>query len=161
MPPAPRRSSTLYLPSTSSPIGRLTRRNHTSTLATTSMNRGLFPTTRRSIVLALASDDSAERTRAFDALVAIYWKPLYKYARFAHQRAAADAEDVTQSFLAKAFERNSLATSDAGKASFRTFLRLLFDRHIANELKSATRQKRGGDQAHLDFASAEAEVARD
>jgi RNA polymerase sigma factor (sigma-70 family) len=125
------------------------------------MNRGLFPTTRRSIVLALASDDSAERTRAFDALVAIYWKPLYKYARLAHQRSADDAADLTQSFLAQAFEKNSLATYDAAKASFRTFLRMLFDRRIANELKSAARKKRGGDQSHLDFASAEAEVARE
>src|SRR5579872_3464040 len=130
-------------------------------LATTSMNRGLFPTTRRSIVLALASDDSAERTRAFDALVAIYWKPLYKYARLAHHAAADEAEDSTQSFLARAFEKNSLAAYDPEKASFRTFLRLLFDRHVANESKSATRKKRGGDQTHLDFASAEAEVARE
>ena len=106
------------------------------------MNRGLFPTTRRSIVLALASDDSAERTRAFDALVAIYWKPLYKYARFAHQRSAGDAEDLKQSFLAKAFEKNSLAVYDAEKASFRTFLRMIFDRHIVNEIKTATRRKR-------------------
>ncbi|HEY6842898.1 MAG TPA: hypothetical protein VI391_01930, partial [Thermoanaerobaculia bacterium] len=50
---------------------------------------------------------------------------------------------------------------DAEKASFRTFLRMLFDRRIANELKSATRQKRGGGEKHLDFASAEAEVARE
>ena len=112
-------------------------------------------------MLALASDDSAERTRAFDALVAIYWKPLYKYARLAHERTTHEAEDSTQSFLARAFEKNSLASYDPDKASFRTFLRLLFDRHIANESKSATRKKRGGDQTHLDFTSAEAEVARE
>ncbi|MGH8565832.1 MAG: hypothetical protein ACREXW_17765 [Gammaproteobacteria bacterium] len=42
-----------------------------------------FPTTRRSIVLALSSDDAAARTRAFDTLVA-----LYKYARVAWRRSA-------------------------------------------------------------------------
>src|SRR5258708_40368361 len=34
------------------------------------MPGSLFPTTRRSVVLALASDDDAERSRAFDAMVA-------------------------------------------------------------------------------------------
>ena len=77
------------------------------------MSGGVFPTTRSSVVLALASDDAAVRTRAFDALVAIYWKPLYKYARFAHGRSAQDAEDCTQSFLARAFEKSSLAAYDA------------------------------------------------
>lgn len=125
------------------------------------MPGSLFPTTRRSVVLALASDDAVERTRAFDALVAIYWKPLYKYARVAHRRATADAEDLTQSFLARAFEKNALASYDAEKASFRTFLRTLFDRHAANEVKAASRQKRGGGEWHLEFDVAEAEIARE
>jgi len=123
------------------------------------MRGSLFPTTRRSVVLALASDDAADRTRAFDALVSIYWKPLYKYVRIAHHRVANDAEDLTQAFLARAFERNALSSYDPEKASFRTFLRTLFDRHIANELKAAARQKRGGGELHLDFAAAEVELA--
>jgi RNA polymerase sigma-70 factor (ECF subfamily) len=122
------------------------------------MPGSLFPTTRRSVVLALASDDAAERSRAFDALVAIYWKPLYKYARVAHQRDVSDAEDLTQSFLASAFEKNALASYDATRATFRTFLRVLFDRYIANEVKAASRLKRGGD---LNFVSAEDEIARE
>jgi RNA polymerase sigma factor (sigma-70 family) len=122
------------------------------------MATSLFPTTRRSVIVALSSDDVAERTRAFDTLVALYWKPLYKYARVAHRRDAADAEDATQSFLARAFERNALAVYDSAKASFRTFLRTLFDRHIANDVKAAQRIKRGGG---LDFRSAEDEIERE
>jgi RNA polymerase sigma-70 factor (ECF subfamily) len=125
------------------------------------MPGSLFPTTRRSVVLALASDDAVERARAFDALVAIYWKPLYKYLRVAHAQAARNAEDLTQSFLLRTFERNALASYDTEKASFRTFLRTLFDRHIANELKAASRQKRGGGEIHLDFTLAEEELARE
>src|SRR6266550_3818095 len=120
-----------------------------------------FPTTRPSVVLALASHDASERARAFDTLTSLYWKPLYKYARVSHGRNAEDAEDLTQSFLARAFERNALAEYDSEKASFRTFLRLLFDRHAANEWKSAQRIKRGGGAMHHDFASAEAEIARE
>lgn len=122
------------------------------------MATSLFPTTRRSVIVALTSDDAAERTRAFDTLVALYWKPLYKYARVAHSRDAADAEDATQSFLARMFERNALATYDVAKASFRTFLRTLFDRHIANEVKASQRIKRGG---ALDFRAAEDEIERE
>ena len=125
------------------------------------MPGSLFPTTRRSVVFALASENATERSVAFDALVVIYWKPLYKYVRVAHSHAASAAEDLIQSFLASAFEKNALATYDAGKASFRTFLRMLFDRHIANELKAASRQKRGGGELHLDFTVAEQEIARE
>jgi len=121
----------------------------------------LFPTTRRSVVRALASSDAAERTRAFDTLVACYWKPLYKYARVAWKKSREDAEDLTQSFFTRAFEKESLAAYDASKASFRTFLRLLFDRHVANVRKAGHRQKRGGAEVHLDFASAEAEIGKD
>lgn len=120
-----------------------------------------FPTTRRSVVLALASADAAERTRAFDTLVACYWKPLYKYARVAWSRKREDAEDLTQSFFTRAFEKESLASYDPTKASFRTFLRLLFDRHVANEWKAGQRIKRGGGEVHLDFDAAEAEIGRD
>jgi RNA polymerase sigma factor (sigma-70 family) len=120
-----------------------------------------FPTTRRSVVLALASADAAERTRAFDTLVSCYWKPLYKYARVAWSRKREDAEDLTQSFFTRAFEKESLATYDPAKASFRTFLRLLFDRHVSNEWKAGQRIKRGGGEVHLDFDAAEAEIGRD
>jgi len=121
----------------------------------------MFPTTRRSVIAALASDDDDQRRRAFDTFVALYWKPLYKYLRVARGRDAEDAEDLTQSFLAKCFESGSLSAYDAAKASFRTFLRLLFDRFVANELKASLRQKRGGGRVQLDFLNAETEVARE
>ena len=120
-----------------------------------------FPTTRRSVIVALASADAAERERAFDTLVACYWKPLYKYARVAFRRAREDAEDLTQGFFVRAFEKESLAAYDASKASFRTFLRLLFDRFASNEWKAEQALKRGGGEVHLDFDSAEAEIGRE
>ena len=91
---------------------------------------------------ALASENQAERTRAFDSVTQIYWTPLFRYAQIAHHRT--DADDLTQAFLAGAFERESLATYDPSKASFRTFLRTLFDRFIANDVRAASRLKRGG-----------------
>jgi RNA polymerase sigma factor (sigma-70 family) len=120
-----------------------------------------FPTTRRSVIVALASADAAERSRAFGTLVACYWKPLYKYARVAWRRSREDAEDLTQSFFVRALEKESLATYDAAKASFRTFLRLLFDRFASNEWKAEHAIKRGGGEVHLDFQSAEEEISRE
>jgi RNA polymerase sigma factor (sigma-70 family) len=129
-----------------------------ATLVRVSMSIAPFPTTRRSVVLALASTDAAERSRAFDTLVACYWRPLFKYARVAWRKTREDAEDLTQSFFARAFEKESLAAYDPHKASFRTFLRLLFERHAANDWKAGQRIKRGGAEVHLDFESAETEV---
>jgi RNA polymerase sigma factor (sigma-70 family) len=124
------------------------------------MSLAPFPTTRRSVVLALSSADAAERSRAFDVLVGCYWRPLYKYARVAWRRSREDAEDLTQAFFTRAFEKESLASYDAAKASFRTFLRLLFDRFVSNEWKAGQRIKRGGGEVHLDFDSAEAEIGK-
>src|SRR5712691_2673200 len=118
----------------------------------------LFPTTRRSVVQALRSDDSQERTRAFDTLVAIYWKPLYKFARMTWRRSPEDAEDLTQAFFARMYERESLAGFDPRKAAFRTYLRTLFERYAANETKATQRLKRGGAATTLDFDEAEAEL---
>ncbi|HEX7155063.1 MAG TPA: sigma-70 family RNA polymerase sigma factor [Thermoanaerobaculia bacterium] len=120
-----------------------------------------FPTTRRSIIVALSSSDADVRERAFDTLVALYWKPLYKYARIAWRRSREDAEDLAQSFFARAFEKETLAAYDAKQAGFRTFLRLLFDRYASNEHKAEQRLKRGGGSVHLDFDAAEAELGRD
>ncbi|HEX6158951.1 MAG TPA: sigma-70 family RNA polymerase sigma factor [Thermoanaerobaculia bacterium] len=125
------------------------------------MSLSPFPTTRRSVILALGSGDASERERAFGTLVGCYWKPLYKYARVHWRRSPEDAEDLTQSFFARAFEKETLATYDPAKASFRTFLRLLFDRSLANEHKAATRIKRGGGTTMLDFDAAEAEIGPD
>jgi DNA-directed RNA polymerase specialized sigma24 family protein len=121
---------------------------------------GRFPATRVSIVESLRSDSAAERRRACERLVALYWKPLYKYVRIRWNRSSEDAQDVVQGFFASALERETLAAFDPSRASLRTFLRLLVDRHASNERRAASRLKRGGGAAALDFAAAEAELAR-
>jgi RNA polymerase sigma-70 factor (ECF subfamily) len=113
------------------------------------VKRQIFPTTRGSVVAALASDEPAERTRAFETLVNIYWTPLGRYAQIAHRRD--DADDLTQAFLAIAFERESLSAYDVQKGRFRTFLRTLFDRFIANHIRDAARLKRGGDLKRVEL----------
>lgn len=124
------------------------------------MNSARFPTTRSSIIDALSGDAPA-RERAFGTVVELYWKPLYKSLRFKGNVSAEDAEDLAQSFFVAALEKKALESFDPAKASFRTFIRMLFDRHVANEWKSRSRLKRGGGAAKLDFDAAEQELSRD
>jgi RNA polymerase sigma factor (sigma-70 family) len=121
-----------------------------------------FPLTRRSVVRAAASADPETRRRAFEALVAAYWRPVYKYLRFKWSAPAEDAEDLTQGFFARALEKGFFDRFDPSRSRFRTYLRTCLDGFVANERKSARRLKRGGGAEHvsLDFAGAEAELGR-
>ena len=120
-----------------------------------------FPVTSHSVISSLASEDPAERTRAFDALVRGYWKPVYKYLRFHWRADNEDAKDLTQEFLVRCLEKGLLDAYDPAKARFRTFLRVCLDGFVANERKSAARLKRGGGARHvpLDTEGAEQELA--
>jgi DNA-directed RNA polymerase specialized sigma24 family protein len=118
-----------------------------------------FPATDHSAIINARSDDQLVRRRAFDTILASYWKPAYKYIRLKWQAGNEDAKDLTQGFFASAFEKNYFATYDPRKASFQTFLRTCLDGFVANERKAGQRLKRGGDMDHLDFSAAEDELA--
>jgi len=119
-----------------------------------------FPATRHSILLAARSGDPEERRRAFGVLVASYWKPVYKYLRLRWRQSAEDAEDLTQGFFARAFEKGFFDRFDPERARFRTFLRTCLDAYAANVRVAAARLKRGGavETLSLDFATAEGEL---
>ena len=111
-----------------------------------------FPVTNHSAIVGARSDDEVVRRRAFDTILASYWKPAYKYIRLKWQ---------AEGFFANAFEKNHFAGYDPRKASFQTFLRTCLDGFVANERKAGRRLKRGGDVDHyqLDFVAAEDELA--
>lgn len=120
-----------------------------------------FPPTRRSAVVALGSDDPAERARAFELLVRVYWKPAYKHVRLKWRRDAEDAADLIQGFFARALEKQGLASYDVGRARFRTYLKGSLDNFVLETARSASRQKRGGSafRISLDFDVAEEELS--
>ena len=95
-------------------------------------------------MLAARSADSAERTRAFDAIVTAYWKPVYKYIRVRWNKSNEDAKDLTQECFARVIEKGFLDSFDPTKARLRTFLRVCVDGHLSNQEKYARRLKRGG-----------------
>ena len=120
-----------------------------------------FPVTNQSAIVQARSADQVVRQRAFDTILASYWKPVYKYIRFKWHAGNEDAKDLTQGFFTTAFEKNYFANYDATKASFQTFLRTCLDGFVANERKAGQRLKRGGDLEHfqLDFVTARDEYA--
>ncbi len=123
---------------------------------------GRFPLTRRSVLLAARDADPQVRRQAWDVLVAIYWRPVYKVLRSRWQLPREDAEDLTQEFFATALAKDLFERYDPARARFRTYLRTCLDGFAANERKAARRLKRGGGQAplSLDFAGAEEELHR-
>lgn len=112
------------------------------------------------MVEAARSPDPEERRRAFDRVVGAYWKPVYVYLRLRGRMSPEDAEDITQGFFARAFEKRFFDAYDPARARFRTFLRTCLDGYAANERAAERRLKRGGGTTVLsfDFATAERDL---
>ncbi|MEO8275507.1 MAG: sigma-70 family RNA polymerase sigma factor [Thermoanaerobaculia bacterium] len=108
-----------------------------------------FPLTRISLLGALEEADPARSRNAWDELLRAYWQPIRRYICRRWHESPEAAEDLTQSFLARAIERQTFAAFDPRQARFRTFLRLCLDRDLANVREAAARQKRGGGETHL------------
>lgn len=103
-----------------------------------------FPSTRRSVVAALAGDDDVALREAWEALARGYWRPVYAYLRHHWRADHDDAQDLTQEFFARAQDKSFFSGYDPGRARFRTFLRICLDRFVLREHESASRLKRGG-----------------
>jgi RNA polymerase sigma factor (sigma-70 family) len=121
---------------------------------------GRFPATRHSVIDGLDAADAVERRKAWETLIAAYWKPAYKHLRLSWKLPSEDAEDLTQEFFARALEGGMLERFEPGKARFRTYLRVCLDRFASNARKAEGRLKRGGAHTHvsLDFPGAEREL---
>src|SRR5271170_4583875 len=122
---------------------------------------GSFSATRHSIIAAVQSDDSAEKSRGLDAIVASYWKPVYKYLRLRWNLSSPDAQDLTQEFFARLIEKDFLSSYTPSKGRLRTFLRTCADKLFLKQSRDAHRAKRGGENSnrYLDFDEAERELA--
>jgi RNA polymerase sigma factor (sigma-70 family) len=121
-----------------------------------------FPATRLSVVARITSANEETRRLAFETLIEAYWKPVYKYLRLKWSLDPDQAADVTQEFFTVALQKDVVERFDAGRARFRTYLRLCVDGFAANWRKADRRIKRGGqiELVPLDFESAEGELAR-
>lgn len=121
-----------------------------------------FPSTRRSLVSAVRRDDPDLRRAGFEALLAVYWRPVYTRLRLRWGAQPADAEDLTQEFFARAIERDFFSEYNPARARFRTYVRLCLDRFVANARRADGRIKRGGAATvlSLDVVRVERELSR-
>jgi DNA-directed RNA polymerase specialized sigma24 family protein len=123
--------------------------------------RDRFPSTRRSVLLAVSSPEPGLRQEALSAIIEVYWKPVYKYVRLQWRKSNDDAKDITQGFFASLLERGLIERYDSSRAAFRTYLRTCVDGFVLHDAEAASRLKRGGGSrvVSLDFESAERELA--
>ena len=121
--------------------------------------RNLFPITQSVMLREIAAPDTEQRSRAFETLTRVYWRPVYVYIRIKWQASAEHAEDLTQEFFATAFAKRYFDVYLAAKGRFRTFLRVCVDRFVANQLQAQRRLKRAGDQVAMAVPAEEAERA--
>jgi RNA polymerase sigma factor (sigma-70 family) len=120
-----------------------------------------FPATRLSVLAGLRSTSEKAQTEAQDQVSRIYWNPVYRHLRLKWRKDPEAARDLTQEFFAMALEKESLESYDPDKGRFRAYLKTCLDRFALNEARAERRLKRGGGEAHFDFASIEAELAKE
>lgn len=113
-----------------------------------------FRPTRWSLVLQTRGQGEPAR-RALEDLCGAYWFPLYAWSRRCGA-SAADAEDHVQGFFVQVLEKQLFADADPAKGKLRTFMLTAFRRHVHDEQRRESRQKRGGGQI-ISFDALQAE----
>ena len=116
----------------------------------------IFATTRWTVVLRAAVENSPEANAALAEVCRGYWYPLYAYVR----RQGFDphtAQDLTQEFFSKLIEKNYLAGADRQRGRFRWFMITAFKCFLANEFDRVHAQKRGGGERPLSLDQMTAE----
>ena len=111
-----------------------------------------FDTTHWSLVMTAQSDEESQTSarKALETLCTAYWYPLYAFVRH-RGHSPADAQDLTQSFLAKFIETGGFASADRERGRFRTFLLSALKHFLTNEWHRARAVKRGGGMTLLEW----------
>jgi RNA polymerase sigma-70 factor (ECF subfamily) len=102
----------------------------------------LFPTTRWTIVLR-SREGEPERRAALEALLPLYWKPVYFFLRRKGLSVAA-AEDATQGFFVHVIEHDLLPRVEPSRGRFRSYLLTSLDHYLINLHERESAVKRGG-----------------
>jgi len=104
---------------------------------------------------------AAPNLAALDALIRLYWKPLYFFVRqrgFGNE----EAKDIVQEFLAVTLEHGMIPRADPLRGRFRTFLLAALTNFLKDRRRARGRLKRGGGHApiSLDLELGEPKYAR-
>jgi RNA polymerase sigma factor (sigma-70 family) len=102
-----------------------------------------FATTQWTMVLRARDREGSESMEAWEALCRAYWPPLYAYVR-REGYVSAEAQDLTQEFVARLLERNYLSRLEPQRGRFRSFLLAFLKNFLSEQRGRANAQKRGG-----------------
>lgn len=116
-----------------------------------------FQQTRWTLVQKLTAAPTGEAKAALNELCALYWRPLYAYAR-SYGRSQQDSEDVVQGFLTKGVEKAIFKAADDKKGKMRTFLLVSFKRYLRDEHAKSVTVKRG--EGKVDLVDMQEEESR-
>jgi len=115
-----------------------------------------FDDTQWFTVRKAGSPESPDSDAARADLSQTYWYPIYFYVRrLGHS--PEDAQDLTQEFFARVWQKNYLQSADREKGKFRSFLLTMLKRFLADEWDRAHRQKRGGGQETISLDAQDTE----
>lgn len=92
----------------------------------------LFPATAWSVIRAAQDRGSPEYLAATNRCIAAYWRPIFYFLR-AKGYALEQAEDLTQEFFLRFFQRNWICTADPKRGRFRTFLLTILVRFLSDQ----------------------------
>ncbi len=115
-----------------------------------------FQTTNWSLIVRATGGSTTEARAALAGLFETYWPPVYAFIR-RRGLSPADAEDLTQSYFARFFEKDYLSDFRPEAGRFRTFLRASISHFLANEWDRERALKRGGGVVQVSFDAATAE----
>ncbi len=102
-----------------------------------------FPATRWSLVAAAHGTQPPPRAKqALQELCAIYWPPLFAFAR-RNGSSPDDARDLVQGFFADFLGRQGFARVDGERGRFRSFLLRSFRNYCHAQHRNAQAAKRG------------------
>jgi RNA polymerase sigma factor (sigma-70 family) len=111
--------------------------------STSTFGKGIFRTTRWSLILNSVDVQGPESRSALSELCKLYWYPLYAFARRSGYDAS-DAEDLTQSFFLHLLEKEAFNRVEREKGRFRSFLLVSFKNHMSVLRHKGLAAKRGG-----------------
>jgi DNA-directed RNA polymerase specialized sigma24 family protein len=119
-----------------------------------------FATTHWSVVAQSALTDVPEAANALARLCEMYWPPIYSFIR-RRGYAAADAQDLTQSFFAFFLRTKAYARTDKLQGKFRSFLLASVKNFLADNWDHGQAIRRGGGYQFVSLDQATAETFYD
>ena len=102
-----------------------------------------FPVTRWTLIQRVQQGDEADAAHAMEEICRQYWYPIYAFAR-RHGFPPHDAEDLTQVFFQRLIASETIRAAQREKGRLRSFMLSLLKHVIANHVRSAHAEKRGG-----------------